>query len=360
MKPLYFKGLDTLRFFAFFLVFWQHGFSDSFSNLTSNELVNKIIVSLTITGGAGVQIFFVISGFLITFLMIKEEKTKGYVNLKFFYLRRIFRIWPLYYLVLITGIFILPNIFNTFQFSGSIIKNLLFLNNFDMHNQALQTGIAWSVAIEEQFYLFWPVLFIVFRNKKLLSFICIVLFVISTVYIISTDFETSYYNTFGNINYLMTGCFGAIIYSSQKKRISSSRFLKSNAFYCVIVFAFLLTISPAFYAPFYTLALLLLPLTYLYFVIFLVDKGNNKPASIFSTFGKYTYGMYLYHPIIIIFTKMAFDVFAFNYSENRYINFIVAIISLTVTIAVAYISYKYFEKRILDLKNKISVVKTRI
>ena len=126
---IYFSRLDILRFIAFLLVFWQHAFSNAFA--TIDFIDAYLIKALTMTGGYGVQIFFVLSGFLITFLLIKELDLNGKISLGSFYLRRALRIWPLYYIVMLVGIFVLPSFFNTIQFCGSPHLSLLFLNNFD-------------------------------------------------------------------------------------------------------------------------------------------------------------------------------------------------------------------------------------
>ncbi|MBA3649839.1 MAG: acyltransferase [Chitinophagales bacterium] len=356
---LYFKKLDELRFIAFFLVFWQHAFSPSFSNLTGNKILKTIIDTLTITGGIGVHIFFVISGFLITFLMIKEELTKGSISLLFFYTRRILRIWPLYYLILVLGIFVLPNLFNTFKFNGSLIKNLLFLNNFDMENQAPNVGIAWSVAIEEQFYLFWPIIFIIIRNKTLLLIFSIFLFLFSIWYVIEFPSE-NYFHTFGNIRFLMTGCIGAIFYSQLKKVRPNSFIIKSTTFHFIIFTSLIFIILSPFFKTIYFLSLIGLPLTYILIILILVDNNNDSKTSFCSKMGKYTYGMYLYHPMIIIFIKIIFDLLKFDYANNSLINLFLAIISLTTTIIISTLSYKYFERYVLRFKNKFSFVTTRI
>ncbi len=358
-NKLHFKKLDALRFFAFFLVFWQHGFASSFSSLSSNNEVNKIIQTLCLTGGLGVHIFFVISGFLITFLMIKEEEVSGEMNLKFFYVRRVLRIWPLYYLVMILGIFVLPHLFNTFHFSGSAIKNLLFLNNFDEDHSVANVSIAWSVAIEEQFYLFWPVLFILFRNKLYLFTVSISLFILSTVYIIQNP-VSSYFHTLGNINFLMTGCMGAILYAKYKMNPYINRFINLPLLYLAVFIAILVVVGSKLSGAINYISLIVLPLTYIYTVINLVHRNNDASVSMFSKLGKYTYGMYLYHPLIIIFSKIAFDFLKLSYRENAAQNFLLAILSLTLTIGVSIISYEYFEKKILKFKAKFSFVKTRV
>ncbi|MEI6764190.1 MAG: acyltransferase [Bacteroidota bacterium] len=356
MKALYFKKLDALRFIAFFLVFWHHGFSNSFSSVT--WLDKSYIESITLTGGIGVHIFFVISGFLITFLLLKEFEKVGKISIKNFYIRRILRIWPLYYIVLLGGMFFLPQMTHTFQFCGSVWKNLLFLNNYDMVTSchAPNVGIAWSVAIEEQFYLFWPIVFaLLIRNQKLLFTVCLLIFIASSTFILVNPTE-SYYHTLGNLNYLMTGCMGAIVFNRFKKEISESILMKN---YTLSVAVFLMLVL-VLYKPWGD-DVLLLPFLYLYLVLFLVSKsGETEKKSVLSWLGKYTYGMYMYHPIFIILVKIVFDKFALDYLASGAINAVVAIIALASTIGFSILSYELMEKKFLKLKGNLSQIKTRI
>ena len=367
MKPvIYFEKLDALRFFAFFLVIWQHAFSCIFKGITTNTNLQLIINALTGTGGIGVQIFFVISGFLITFLLISEERQHKRVNLSFFYLRRILRIWPLYYLVMILGIFVLPHLDSCFGFSGNKLMNLIFLNNMSMDGGAPSSinvgcvNIAWSVAVEEQFYLVWPLFFILFRNyKKLLSLCCVVLFIQITIYIAGHGFET-YFSFFGNLKYLITGCWGAFFYSNYKERISASYLLKPNCFYFICFLAVSLIAANAI-SPFYNyLTMWLLSIFYLYLVIYSVDKSKGESNSIISLLGKYTYGMYLYHPIILYAAYATVSKLGFDYGKGDLLKSIIAIVSLLTTIGISILSYEYFEKPILKLKSKISAIQTRV
>ncbi len=343
---------------SFFLVFWQHGFLDLFIGITDNQLLLKPIFALTITGGIGVHIFFTISGFLITFLMLKEESETGKFNLGFFYVRRILRIWPLYYVVMVLGLYILPHVNNAFHDSGNELMNMTFLNNFAMRVSASNINIAWSVAIEEQFYLIWPLLFIFFRNKKLLSFVCITLFAISTFY--TLDFQDTYADTMANLRYLMMGCLGAIFYYKHKPSISTSYLMEAKSFYFILILGIFLTVAKDFYGPYYYFSLVLLPLFYLYLVVFSVEKSTeNDPQSIFSRLGKYTYGMYMYHPIVLIFTGIFFKSVGINYTIGAW-KFIFPLLSLVFTIGLSILSYEFFEKHILRFKSKFSFIKTRI
>ena len=170
MKLIHFKSLDTLRFVAFLLVFWQHGFSNLFNPTFLNEF--EFIDQLKNTGVVGVHIFFVLSGFLITFLLFKEQNCNGKINLWHFYIRRILRIWPLYYLILILGFFIFPSLNYAFEYCPNYLLDFTFLNNLHIPTcNTPTTSMLWSIAIEEQFYLFWPIVVITFGYNKKLIFI---------------------------------------------------------------------------------------------------------------------------------------------------------------------------------------------
>lgn len=137
--------------------------------------LNKIFLWL-FDGNLGVRTFFVISGFLITRLLLEEDKKNGTINLKNFYIRRILRIWPVYFAFLLT-LFLLQ-IFTPYNQSMSMwMGNLLFLTNFVSANWT--NGHLWSLAIEEQFYFLWPLLLFITRHKKHLIFILAATFILS-------------------------------------------------------------------------------------------------------------------------------------------------------------------------------------
>lgn len=127
-------------------------------------------------GGLGVQMFFVLSGFLITSLLLQEHVTRGAIDLRSFYIRRALRIWPLYYGTVVLYALVLPQVDDRW-FSGvyvsanspafpayrdSLAPYFLFLQNYavDIVDVRLGLGILWSLAVEEQFYLLWPIILI--------------------------------------------------------------------------------------------------------------------------------------------------------------------------------------------------------
>ena len=100
-NKIYFENLDFLRFIAFFTVFAGHTALGNFLiNRIHVDVINKFIWVFS-QGGTGVSFFFVLSGFLITYLLLIEKEKTGKINVRNFYVRRILRIWPLYYLVIL-------------------------------------------------------------------------------------------------------------------------------------------------------------------------------------------------------------------------------------------------------------------
>jgi peptidoglycan/LPS O-acetylase OafA/YrhL len=358
---LYFSRLDTLRLIAFGLVFWTHNFVECFSSYTKTPWY-EFFKPFFDTGTNGVHIFFVISGFLITFLLIQEYKIQGQINVRNFYLRRILRIWPLYYLIMILGLFILPNLTSVFKFCGSYWLNLTFLNNFNVNETALCHSsnilIAWSVAIEEQFYLFWPICFSILYKRKLLELFCIVVFFISVTY---HNFNpSSYFDTIGNLAYLMIGCLGAMIYDKHQEKFKSS-FFQNKVWFWIMLICLLSTVIFIAHAPKgFLLKVCILPFFYLYFVLYSVINNSKQSPSVFSFLGKYTYGMYLYHPMVTILVRILFDKVGINYIESKLNYGFASIVTLILTILISIFSYNYFEGYFLKFKHKLAIIKTRI
>ncbi|CAK9885688.1 MAG: O-acetyltransferase OatA [Candidatus Erwinia impunctatus] len=124
-------------------------------------------------GTAGVYVFFFISGYVITAGLISEKIKEGKVNVVNFYARRAFRIWPIYFISL--GFFIF---FDSGQPIFGIWWHLTFLSNFLFAIDGIHFPVhLWTLSVEQQFYLLWPVIFILTTNKSRV-FICL-LFLIS-------------------------------------------------------------------------------------------------------------------------------------------------------------------------------------
>ena len=185
--------------------------------------------------GYGVTLFFVISGFLITFLLIKEMRKTQTVSIGKFYLRRILRIWPIYYLFIIVSL----SVFLCFGLSNQILVKELWFYLFFAANIPFITyqGIMilvhyWSIGVEEQFYLFWPLLVRISKSKllKIALIIFILFFSAKILFWVLYGPSSIIYRFFmvTRFHCMMIGAIAAILYSSQNEmfvRFSTNKFI---------------------------------------------------------------------------------------------------------------------------------------
>lgn len=345
---MYFKNLDSLRTLAAFAVVFQHsmkGLGKFYSEPTAT-IVNK----LTEYGEVGVQFFFVLSGFLITYLLNAEKLNFGRIDLPKFYLRRVLRIWPLFFTVLLISILIVP------YFGAKPVENWWlypsFLSNFDALSGAVANPMAritWSVSIEEQFYLLWPLLFFIKGTVRLLSAIFLVVLGSVIFQFIHLDNQpVFYFHTLSNFFFLSAGGLMGLL--SFVPAVSlSDRFAKLGLRPTVLIYAGCFALF-LFYDSLYELNKLMtniLAALVFSFVILQQSFGHHlemhrlKPLSFL---GKYTYGIYLLHPIMI------FVVSFFPFPEDiPYIKW-KCICVFALSILTAMLSYHYMERHFLKLK----------
>lgn len=164
----YIPGLNGLRAVSILLVLMNHAFiKGPLDNMTTPW-------TFFADGGLGVNTFFVISGYLITTLLMREQALTHTVQLTKFYMRRVLRIFPAYYSLLL--FYLLLQLLHVFQLSGtSWVTSVTFTKYFNKSDWP--TNHLWSLSVEEHFYLLWPLGFIHLKNKgrRLLPVIIIVL-----------------------------------------------------------------------------------------------------------------------------------------------------------------------------------------
>ena len=145
-------SLDGLRALSIFLVVSLH----TLQRFSINHHVGLGWYAL-FNGGLGVSIFFVISGFLITSLLLQEERKRGSISLRGFYLRRAFRILPPLYFYI--GIVVLLGAVGRLDLNRSdIVSSMFFFHNFAQNSTMWSVEHLWSISVEEQFYLVWPLI----------------------------------------------------------------------------------------------------------------------------------------------------------------------------------------------------------
>src|SRR5688572_20426684 len=142
----HFGSLDGLRSISILAVIWHHGPGAGLSSGLGSK------------GWLGVHLFFAISGFLITTLLLREKTRKGEIELKNFYVRRVLRIFPLYYSVL--ALYAALTYFVGSQgrelFFQALPSFITYTSNWFFAEDVVIFGFAWSLATEEQFYCTWP------------------------------------------------------------------------------------------------------------------------------------------------------------------------------------------------------------
>lgn len=382
MKPIssgdkvFFPNLDGLRTLAFLFVFYLHGFSLSLEQLAiSNDFLNRLVFKVA-TGSSGVSIFFVLSGFLITYLLLKEVNERGTLNVGFFYVRRVLRIWPLYFVSVIFAFIIYPYIKTLLGIhqepAARPLYYFTFLSNFDaIYVHKFFPGqsnpveaITWSVAIEEQFYIVWPLLFF-FIPKKYYKFIFIGAILVSMTFrfLHKNENWTLYFHSLSVTLDLAMGGLAAYYSIYSKKFLQFFKSLSRSVIVAVYIIGFVWLLyqdkilGPNLYPVFYR------PINTAFFAFVILEQNFSSNSFYkFSKFrlmtfwGKYTYGLYLLHVIALLACDIIFRKVFPNYGEQFFLSLLMGIIALLLSMGISYVSYEFFEKRFLKLKDKFKFI----
>lgn len=368
-KPrIYFENLDGLRFICFLSVFLFHSFHTNYESIKNSHGYGFVKWGLFGNGNLGVNFFFVLSGFLITFLLIKEREFYGKIDILAFWRRRIFRIWPLFYFCVFFGFIIFPFLKSFFGQTPNETANpvyyLTFLNNFDfIHNglpDASVLGVLWSVAIEEQFYFIWPIL-LFFLPTKLFPFLFSLVILISLLFRWQFDNPVYYeYHTLSCMGDLAVGALGAWL--AQKATVVNQLKELRGEF---IILIYLLVACIFFFreVPFSSyFPLRIIERTVIAFLFLLVILEQNyskesifkmKNFEILSRLGVISYGLYCLHFIGILITTTITSKLGWN-TQLWQVIFLDTTVALFITIAISSVSFRYFESPFLKMSKRIS------
>jgi len=375
-KSIYFENLDAIRSFCFLMVFLFHSFYTENMELKQDYWYKLFALKLFENGNLGVNFFFVLSGFLITYLLLIERQEFNKIHIINFWIRRILRIWPLYFFCVGFGFFIFPIIKNTFGQSSVETAHLLnyitFTNNFDLIKNGLPDasvlGVLWSIAIEEQFYLIWPILLSLFPTKRywiIFSLIIIVSLIFRAYHL---DYMNMEYHTLSCISDMSVGAFGAWLFF--KNRSFKKFILKLPRLFIISIYAtfFLLFFfrKEVFYqSQNYILIIFERLFCSLPMILIILEQSFCKNSifklqklKLITKLGKYTYGMYCLHFIAILIILKSFVFLGINDSLLKVL-ILDPSLSLILTVIISIFSYRYFESFFLKLKNKFALIKTK-
>jgi peptidoglycan/LPS O-acetylase OafA/YrhL len=309
-------------------------------------------------GSYAVTVFFTLSGFLITYLLLKEQQIRE-INLKNFYIRRALRILPLYFLVLVFSLIIYKLI--DVPFSKSIVLYyLFFLANIPatLERAISHMGFYWSLGVEEQFYLVWPLFIKLSKSRYLKNAILLLLlfFLLRGLFWLLklNDPDYEIFNKFLGLNRyhnLITGGVAAMLFIRQD--MFFIRFFTNKY---VVVIAWIILFLPslkAFRAPAFHEIVSLSTVAIIISQITAKNKWVNLENKVMDFLGRISYGIYMTHSIIIVLLSKLIGKFA-DQSTLNYI-FIFAIVPL-ITIVISTILYHYFESWFLNLKKRFAFI----
>jgi peptidoglycan/LPS O-acetylase OafA/YrhL len=371
-NKLYFPNLDGLRFIGALSIILFH--IDTLKPEQGVPVI-KYIYHFHSLGTLSVSMFFVLSGFLITYLLLQEKESSGTIDLKAFYKRRILRIWPLYYFIIILGFFVFPHVSDFFQkdytaHAGqnvwiTLLGCLLFLpaTLFTPNDLPDTMRASWSVRVEELFYFLWPVLF-----KKTKNYLNLCLGVVALVVLLRfgnfclrhlLKNSPQYFNILGMVGGILVqyrvscmaiGGIGAWIIVKEKNAITSVIYRKDVQILTYISTFFLLIFKvhiPFIYYEAYSVL----------FCIIILNLACNPQCILnldykwLNYLGKRSYGIYLYSPIVTIFCIGFVKEYCSQFNTWQ-LNLILYALVIVITITVSALSYQFIERPFLRIKGK--------
>ncbi len=369
---LYFHNLDGLRFLAAILVVINHieifKSNTGISNISHIPFIGKM-------GEHAVTLFFVLSGFLITYLLLSEKEATQTIGIKNFYWRRILRIWPLYYLIIYGAFFLFPHVdlFYVPNFTDHIpefyvLKSILYFGFVPNVAIVILTPVAlahhtWSIGVEEQFYLVWPVI-VKYMKKLVIIFLAIIITYLSIKVITYAIWKFGYF-TNDNVSRQL----GFIVYRVvELTRIDSMAIGAIGAYLFInkqlpskIIFAWYFQISLYIITVFLLInypdmGVFTSEIFSILFILIILNLALNKNTilnlefPVLKKMGRISYGIYMYHPIVIALVINIIGAYSIN---NIWMdNMIIYIAVIVITLLVSWISYRYVEKRFLGMKDR--------
>jgi peptidoglycan/LPS O-acetylase OafA/YrhL len=379
---IFFPSLNGLRFIAAFVVIIHHLEQIKlFFGLPSLFFKWHFI---KIVGELGVTLFFTMSGFLITYLLLAEKERFGTIFVKEFYIRRVLRIWPLYYLVIILGLFVLPHIsfFDIpvytegvhYKFGTKVLFYAILFPNVVANLYAYMPFIAqaWSIGIEEQFYLMWPWI-VKWSNRYLTVLIGIVFFMLLITNILyffadhspdishtslKTKVITLAYKFFSlmRISCMAIGGIGAYFLFNLNMKVLRplfAPFTQIGTLLAVLVMMFMGFEVPFVNHEFYAL----------FFIVLILNLSSN-PKTLFHLefkwldyMGKISYSIYMWHGVAIIFGLHVARFFNHNL-DDALSNIVYYSVTFALTFLMSSASYEWFEMRFLKFKHLFAKVQS--
>jgi peptidoglycan/LPS O-acetylase OafA/YrhL len=362
----YRPGLDVLRVFAFLLVFITHGLIRHLDKPTQLGALGR-------AGEFGVCIFFFLSSYLITDLLLRENSDTHTIRIPSFYARRVLRIWPLYFAIIAVGWFYgLFSSSHTLSLGWSASLLLLFTNWYTV-GHGYPPGFLfplWSISLEEQFYLLWPFIVKYLNPGGVFGIACMLMIAAYGMMAVllhqgQTLDPGIWVNSLVQFQFFALGAMTAI---ALRGRIPSlAKPLRWALFLAGLLCLRLaqaavydndpnLTRDFSHIAPRYLVALL--GCLCLFFSLLPLPAGRLQRPFIYL--GKISYGLYVYHVLCLGGSRLLVSRLTARTALSPLAGELLAMaLALPATIAMGMLSYRYLESPFLQFKKRFTVVRSR-
>jgi peptidoglycan/LPS O-acetylase OafA/YrhL len=350
MKKELFPSLNGLRALSIIIVVLSH-LKEDILEIPFLSNIFKYLTFLT-DGQLGVNIFFVISGFLITMLLIREENYTGKIDIIKFYLRRLFRIFPAYYFLLL--VYAILCVFNVMDIPTSSWLSAISFTKYFNWDLDWYTRHAWSLSIEEHFYLLWPIIFI-FSKRIRLAFLFSIIMICPIFRVYDSLHETWMNNLtiFQRLDSIALGCLVAIYYDSLVKWIIKYKtVLITLSIFWILFYPYITPLNTKyslhlgwFTVPFGNSIGTLTNITISIILIYSMEIRTNYFYRLLNCrplnyIGLLSYSIYLWQQIFTSELFFGKPLFPFN---------------LLLIVVFSLISYYFIEKPFLRYRNKFAI-----
>jgi len=356
----YYPQLDALRGLGIILVFFYHAYKPAFGSSLFMQFLNFCYENIYLS----MDMFFALSAFIITHLAYAEIAANGNFSFKNFMTRRILRIWPLYFLILLLA-------YTAIKFTAAYLGKpvslppaawyVFFVSNFYLEPHVFFLRQLWTISVEEQFYVFWGLALLFFR--KHIQYIMLFFAAVSIVFTVvsAIQFRPIYFHSLVYLYDMMLGAYFAWLIHKQAgliRLIRSFSVKQSVLFYLFIpvlfvVFFFINNNTTGTTNEVFDVLMRLLFV--LHQGVLFVDQMFNA-GSIFNLArqrfliytGRIAYGLYCFHGLVLTFGIIAFAKLGL---DDQPLIFLV--VMFVITYCIAILSYKYIEKPFLKLKDRL-------
>ena len=362
-RRFYRPELDGVRFYAFLGVFVFHTMPSQAAFYRGLHLPLPALWSAVAKSGAsGVDLFFALSAFLITSILLRERSQTGAIALRLFYLRRILRIWPLYFGVLALGVILAHTIANQSLPWYYIAGYVLFVGNWVSAVCGRPASICsplWTVSIEEQFYLIWPVLMKLLGRRGMIiaGFATLLMATVSRVgfMLAGRNVGFIYYGTTSRCDSLALGILLALFVDRLPRLTRAMRWLLlAGGLTGWIVSSAWLNEQPGPLDMRMVCGRLIVSLAAAAILYAGLDSRSSLLRGAWVVrLGKISYGLYVLHlTAVLIMVSLLRPVWGWQLLATKALAFLM-------TVALALASYRWIESPFLRLKTRFATVPSR-